>query len=362
MALDQARLQQFIGKLIGDMGAAFTAPLIVLGDRLGLFRALAMGEATPDELAERTGLDPRYVREWLAAQAAAGNVTFRENTGDGAKDGDAKDGGTFGMSEEQIRAFADESSPFFMPGAYEVARAMFLDLDTVEDAFRTGAGVGWHEHHACLFRGAERFFKPGYGAHLVKEWLPALGVLPKLSEGARVADVGCGCGSSTAIMAEAFPHSTFVGFDYHLPSLERARQVAREAGIAERVRFEQATAQDYPGAGYDLVTFFDCLHDMGDPVGAARHVRESLGPDGVWMIVEPFAHDKMRDNLNPVGRAFYAASTMICTPASRAQEGACCLGAQAGEARISEVAAKGGFTRFRRAAETPFHLVLEARP
>lgn len=334
------------------MGAAFTAPLILLGDRLGLYKAVAeSGGATSEQIAERTGLDPRYVREWLAAQAAAGNVSF---------DADAN---LFRMSEEQRLAFADENSPFFMPGAYKIVFSMFHDLERVADGFRSGEGVGWHEHNPCLFRGTERFFRPGYAAHLVSEWLPALdGVVPKLEAGAKVADVGCGHGASTIIMARAFPRSEFVGFDYHVPSIERARQAAQEAGVGARVRFEQAKAADFPGAGYDLVTFFDCLHDMGDPAGAARHVRDSLAPDGAWMIVEPIAQDELRHNLNPVGRVFYAASTMICTPASRAQPGACCLGAQAGEARLREVITAGGFTRFRRATETPFNMVLEARP
>ena len=352
MPLDESGMNAFVGKLIGDMGAAFTAPLIVLGDRLGLYKALAeIGPTTADALAEHTDTFPRYVREWLAAQAAAGNVSY---------DADA---GTFAMSPEQVLAFADETSPVFMPGAYDIVAAMFLDGERVADAFRSGEGIGWGEHNTCLFRGTERFFRPGYAANLVQSWLPALdGIVAKLEAGAKVADVGCGHGATTIIMAQAFPRARFYGFDYHVPSVERARQLAREAGVADRIQFEVAPAAAFPGSGYDLVAFFDCLHDMGDPAGAAHHVRESLAPDGTWMVVEPYAHDELRDNLNPVGRVFYAASTMICTPASRAQDGACCLGAQAGEARLRDTITQAGFTRFRRATETPFNMVLEARP
>ena len=352
MSATQPAVPDFVMKLIGDMGAAFTAPLILLGDRLGLYKALAeIGPAASTAVAERTGTDPRYVQEWLAAQAAAGNVSYDAGAG------------TFAMSSEQQAAFADEASPLFMPGAYEVVASMFFDTDQVADAFRSGAGVGWGEHHACLFRGTERFFRPGYAANLVQAWLPALqGMAARLEAGALVADVGCGHGATTILMAQAFPRSQFCGFDYHVPSIERARTLAAEAGVADRIRFASATADGFPGSGYDLVTFFDCLHDMGDPVAAARHVRESLRPDGTWMIVEPFAHDALHHNLNPIGRVFYAASTMICTPASRAQEGACCLGAQAGEARLREAVLAGGFSQFRRATETPFNLVLEARP
>jgi 2-polyprenyl-3-methyl-5-hydroxy-6-metoxy-1,4-benzoquinol methylase len=366
MSAQQDAMQVFVGKLVGDMGAAFTAPLNVLGDRLGLFAALAeIGPATADAVAAHTGLFPRYVREWLAAQAAAGNVTHADGAGaDGAgASGGGADAPTFALSPEQAMAFTDQNSPVFMPGAYEIVASMFKSVDRMEAAFRTGAGVGWGEHDACLFRGTERFFKPGYAANLVSAWLPALdGVVAKLEAGATVADVGCGHGATTVLMAQAYPNSRFHGFDYHVPSVERARARAIEAGVADRVQFQPAMAQDFPGTGYDLVTFFDCLHDMGDPAGAARHVRQALAADGTWMIVEPFAHDALRHNLNPVGRVFYAASAMICTPASQAQEGACCLGAQAGEQRLRTVVQEGGFRQFRRATETPFNLVLEARP
>ncbi len=349
--INENKMQDFVGKLIGEMGAAFTAPLIVLGDKLGLYKALAeAGPVTAMSSAEHTGLFPRYVQEWLAAQAAAGNVSCDP------------DAGTFWLSPEQTMGFADETSPVFMPGAYAIVAAMFLDGDRLAEVFRTGEGLGWHEHNPCLFRGTERFFRPGYATHLTKEWLPALdGMTARLESGATVADVGCGHGASTIIMAREFPRSRFVGFDYHRPSIERAKQAAQEAGVADRVRFEVAKAQDYPGRDYDLVAFFDCLHDMGDPAGAARHVRESLAPGGTWMIVEPFAHDELGANLNPVGRVFYAASAMICVPASQAQDGACCLGAQAGERRLREVIEAGGFTHVRRAAETPFNIILEAR-
>ena len=351
MTADPAKLEQFVGRMVGDMGAAMSAALVVLGDRLGLYKALAEGPATSAELSARAGLAERYVREWLSAQAAAGYVTY-----------DATEG-RFHMTAEQVAVFADENGPAFMPGAFEVVAALFHDEPKVAEAFRSGKGVGWHEHHPCLFHGTERFFRPGYAAHLVSEWLPALeGVVPKLERGASVADVGCGHGASTILMAQAFPNSTFVGFDYHAPSIERARQAAREAGVHGRVWFETAGAKDYQGSRYDLVTFFDSLHDMGDPAGAALHVRETLDPDGTWLIVEPFANDVLEDNLNPVGRIFYSASTMICTPASLSQEVGLGLGAQAGETRLRQVVAQGGFTRFRRAHQTPFNLILEARP
>jgi SAM-dependent methyltransferase len=351
MPLDEARLKDFLGKMVGDMGAAMSAALVVVGDRLGLYRELAAaGPLNSAELARRTGTTERYVREWLAAQAAAGYVGY-----DPAAD-------RYGLTPEQAMVFADEGSPAFMPGLAEIIAAMWRDEPRITDAFRSGGGVGWHEHDACLFRGTERFFRPGYAANLVEAWLPALdGVVAKLGKGARVADVGCGHGASTLIMAKAFPQSRFFGFDYHAPSIERARQAAEEAGLAARVRFEVAPAKAYPGGDYDLVTFFDCLHDMGDPVGAARHVRETLAADGAWMIVEPFANDRVQDNLNPVGRIFYAASTMICTPASLSQEVGLGLGAQAGEAWLREVLTEAGFAHVRRAAETPFNIVLEAR-
>ena len=352
MQPDPDRLNAFLGRMLGDMGATLNAALVVVGDRLGLYKAMeTAGPMDAAALARRTGTTERYVREWLAAQAASGYVTHDAATGQ------------FHLEPEQAMVFAQEGSPAFMAGFFEIAEAVFRAVPRVTDAFRSGKGVGWHEHHRCLFCGTERFFRTSYNHHLVPEWLPALdGVAAKLQRGATVADVGCGHGASTILMAQAFPESRFYGFDYHLPSIEAAREAAAEAGVADRIAFEVASAKEFPARGYDLVTFFDCLHDMGDPQGAAAHVRASLKPDGTWMIVEPFAHDRMADNLNPVGRIYYAASTMICTPASLSQEVGAALGAQAGELRLREVVTAGGFTRFRRATETPFNLVLEARP
>jgi SAM-dependent methyltransferase len=350
--IDPQRLDAFLGKMLGDMGAAVSGALVVLGDRLGLYKALAAkGGCTSAELAAATGTSERYVREWLSAQAAADYVTY-----DAASC-------KFSLSPEQAMVFADEESPAFMAGGFEILCAIWRDEPKISAAFVSGAGVGWHEHDVCLFRGTERFFRPGYNAHLVSEWIPALeGVEAKLKAGAEVADVGCGHGASTILMAKAFPNSRFVGFDYHQASIERARAAAAEAGVADRVRFEVAAAKDFPGRDLDLVCIFDALHDMGDPVGAARHIRESLKPDGTFLLVEPFANDELADNLNPVGRLFYSASTMLCTPASLSQEVGLGLGAQAGEARLRAVTAQAGFTRFRRAAETPFNLVFEVRP
>ncbi|HEV3114013.1 MAG TPA: class I SAM-dependent methyltransferase [Candidatus Binataceae bacterium] len=348
--MDETRLQQFMEKMIGDLGAAASAALVVTGDRLGLYKAMA--EAGPIDsaaLAARTGTSERYVREWLAAQAAAGYITY---------DAGAR---RYSLTPEQATVFADETSPAFMPGGFQVVASLFRDEGKIGEAFRTGKGVGWHEHDPILFRGTERFFRPGYAAHLVSEWIPALeGMKERLERGVRVADVGCGHGASTIVMARAFPNSTFTGFDYHPPSIERARELAREAGVADRIKFEVGSAKNYPGT-YDLVAFFDCLHDMGDPVGAARHVFESLAHEGAWMLVEPFAHDRVEDNFNPIGRIFYAASTMICTPASLAQEVGLGLGAQAGERALREVVTAGGFTRFRRAAQTPVNLIFDVR-
>jgi SAM-dependent methyltransferase len=348
---DQDRLNAFMGRMLGDLGAIATGAAVLLGDRLGLFTALREGgRLTAAELAKRTGTQERLVREWLSALAAAGYVEY-ESLAD-----------RFYLNPEQELVFADESSPAFMAGAFEVLSSLWLDEERVRQAFRSGKGVGWHEHSVCLFRGTERFFRPGYNSNLVGSWLPALdGVVEKLERGADVADVGCGHGASTVLMARAFPKSRFFGFDYHAPSIERAREAAREAGATGNTQFEVAAAKAYPGS-YDLVAFFDCLHDMGDPAGAAAHVRRSLKADGTWMIVEPFAHDSLAANLNPVGRIYYAASTFVCTPASQSQEVGLGLGAQAGEARLRGVVTSGGFTRFRRAAETPFNIVLEARP
>ncbi len=351
MAIDGAKLDAFMGRFVGDLGAVMHAATVVVGDQLGLYKALAEGDATAEELAARTSTDARYVREWLSSQAASGYVDY-----DAATE-------RFGLGEEQALALAVENSPAFIPGAFQIAVAQFKAIPKIADAFRTGAGLGWHEHDVSLFHGTERFFRPGYAANLVSSWIPSLdGMEARLKDGASVADVGCGHGASTLIMAEAYPSSTFVGFDYHEPSIRHAREAAAKAGVADRVRFEVATAKDFPAASYDLVAVFDCLHDMGDPVGVAAHVRSTLAPDGAWMIVEPFANDRLEDNLNPVGRVFYSASTFICTPASRSQEVGMCLGAQSGEARMRDVVLRGGFGRFRRATQTPFNLVYEARP
>ncbi|SEA12442.1 class I SAM-dependent methyltransferase [Paraburkholderia sartisoli] len=352
MQIDQDKLQNFMGRMVGEFGAVASAPLILLGDRLGLYKAMAgQGPMTAAQVAEAAQVNERYVREWLLAQAAAGFLRY-----DAAAD-------AFELEDEEALCFADETSPVFVPGFFQVAESMFRDVHKLEGAFRTGLGLGWHQHDHSLFRGTERFFRPGYAANLCSAWIPALdGVEAKLKAGgAKVADVGCGHGASTVLMAQAYPNTTFVGFDYHEPSIQRARQLAGETGVRDRVTFEVGSAKEFPGNDYDLVAFFDCLHDMGDPVGAAAHVRQSLKPGGTWMIVEPFANDNAADNMNPVGRIFYSASTMICTPASFAQEGQMGLGAQAGEARLRDVVTKGGFTQFRRATETPFNLVLEAR-
>jgi len=350
--IDEAKLEAFMGQALTDMGAIISAPLIQIGEKLGLYKAMAhAGPLTSQEVAERSGAAERYVREWLRNQAAGGYITYDP------------DGDRYTLPDEHALALADEDSPFYILGVYDSIASLYADEDQLLEAFRSGRGMGWHEHDHRLFRGTERFFRPGYRAHLVSEWIPALdGVQAKLEQGAKVADVGCGHGASTVIMAEAFPNSQFVGFDYHEASIERAAEAAQEAGVGDRISFEVAAAKDYPGSGYDLVCVFDCLHDMGDPVGAAAHVRETLDGDGTWMIVEPFANDSVEENLNPVGRVFYGASTVICTPASLAQEVGLALGAQAGQARLTEVLNEGGFTRVRRATETPFNLVLEARP
>lgn len=352
MAINEDKLNQLLGKFVTDFGATFHAGLVVIGEKLGLYQALAGGEPlTSSALAERTGTSERYVREWLNAQAAGGYIEYDAPTN------------RYYLSDEQAFTLADETSPAYLPGAFLVAVSALRAVPLLMERFRTGEGLGWHEHDHGLFRGTELFFRPGYAANLTSSWIPSLGgVEAKLQAGAKVADVGCGLGASTILMAEAYPHSTFVGFDYHAPSIEMARQRAADAGVAERVKFEVAKAKDYPGNDYDFVAFFDCLHDMGDPAGAASHVRGSLAADGTWMIVEPFANDQVQDNLNPVGRAFYSASTLICTPASLSQEVGLALGAQAGEARLREVVTSGGFTHFRRATETPFNLIFEAKP
>ena len=348
---DMQKVDALVGRLVGDIGAGVSGVLVVLGDHLGLFGAMRDGRPRSSlELAETTGLSERNVREWLAAMAAADYVTFDEKSK------------KFNMTPEQALVFAVEDSPAFFGGAFEIVQSMWMDEPKVEEAFRTGRGLGWHEHSSCLFRGTERFFRPGYNSHLVHEWIPSLhGVREKLERGGQVADVGCGHGASTILMAKAFPQSRFYGFDYHAPSIERAKRAAKEAGVGDRVTFQQASAKEFPAGGYDLVAMFDCLHDMGDPVGAGRHIRETMAKDGTWMIVEPFAHDELKDNLNPVGRVFYGASTMICTPASMAQEVGLGLGAQAGEMKLRKVALDAGYSHFRRASETPFNLVFEVR-
>jgi len=350
-ALDMDKLNAFVGRFVGDLGAAVHTGMVVIGEKLGLYKALATGPMTSAELATKTGTDDRYVREWLSSQAAGGYVTYDEKTD------------TFSLSAEQAFTLANEDSPAYLPGAFELALGSLAAVPRITESFRSGAGMGWHEHADGVFHGCERFFRPGYAANLVTSWIPALeDVKGKLEAGGRVADVGCGKGASTLLMARAFPNSHFFGFDYHDKSIEAARENAMRDGVAGRVSFEVAKAKEFPGKGYDLVAFFDCLHDMGDPIGAARHVRQSLADDGTWMIVEPFANDELKDNLNPVGRVYYSFSTLLCTPCSRSQEVALCLGAQAGEARIQEVVTKAGFSRFRRATETPFNIVYEARP
>jgi 2-polyprenyl-3-methyl-5-hydroxy-6-metoxy-1,4-benzoquinol methylase len=352
MAINEEKLNQLLGRFVTDFGAAFHAGLVVIGERLGLYKALAGTQPlTAAELAERTNTHERYVREWLNAQAAGGYVEY---------DAVAQ---KYSLSEEQAFTLANEQSPAYMPGAFHVAVSALRAVPSMTERFRTGEGLGWHEHDHGLFCGTEMFFRPGYAAHLISAWIPALdGVAEKLQAGGKVADVGCGLGSSTILMAQAYPNSTFVGFDFHAPSIEMARERAAAAGVSDRVQFAVARSKDYPGNDYDFVTFFDCLHDMGDPVGAASHVRQSLAPNGTWMIVEPFANDEVQDNLNPVGRALYSASTLICTPASLSQEVGLALGAQAGEARLRDVVTAGGFTQFRRATETPFNLIFEAKP
>lgn len=350
--LSEERLNDFLGKMLNDVGAAMNASLLLLGDKLGLYKALAeSGSMTSAELATATETDERYVREWLAAQAASGYLTY-----DPASE-------SFSMQPEQAAVLAEEDSPFFLAAVGDLVAASVRDEPRISRAFRTGEGVGWDKRSECLFCGTARFFRTSYKHHLVQEWLPALtGVIEKLERGATVADIGCGHGVSTLLMARAFPNSRFHGFDYHQGSIEQARETAASEGLSEQVTFEVQTAKTVPSHDYDLVCFFDCLHDMGDPVGALRHVRSTMAPDGTCMLVEPFAHDRLEDNLNPVGRIYYAASTMICTPASRDQEVGLALGAQAGEARLRKVAEEAGFSSFRRATETPFNLILEAKP
>jgi 2-polyprenyl-3-methyl-5-hydroxy-6-metoxy-1,4-benzoquinol methylase len=352
MSIDEKKLNDFMGKVVGDVGAAMSAALVVIGDKLGLYKAMAeAGPVTPGDLARLTGTAERYVSEWLNAQAASGYVAY-----DAAS-------ARFTLPPEQAFALADDSSPASVPGLFHVTAAMWHGEEKMTENFRSGGGLAWGAQHPCLFEGTERFFRSGYIGNLVSAWLPALhDVTAKLERGAKVADVGCGLGASTILMAKAFPRSRFVGFDSHDRSIAVARERARQAGVADRVTFEVAKSTDYSGTGYDLVAHFDCLHDMEDPVGAARHVKETIARDGTWMIVEPFAADRPEENHNAVGRVFYSASTMLCIPHSLAHHGPA-LGAQAGEARLREVVVGGGgFTRFRRATETAFNLILEARP
>jgi len=348
--LNMDKLNQFVGQFVTDLGASVHAGMVVIGEKLGLYKTLAAGPMSSAELAARTKTDERYVREWLASQAAGGYVTYDNKTN------------KFSLSEEQAFTLANEDSPAYLPGAFELALGSLAAVPRIAEAFRNGAGMGWHEHDDGVFHGCEKFFRPGYAANLISSWIPSLhDVKSKLEAGARVADVGCGKGASTLLMAQAFPKSQFFGFDYHDKSIEGARESARRAGVADRITYQVAKAKDFPGQEYDFVTVFDCLHDMGDPVGAAEHVRKSLAKDGTWMIVEPFATDELADNLNPVGRVYYSFSTLLCTPCSRSQEVGLCLGAQAGEEKIREVVTQAGFTRFRRATETPFNIVYEAR-
>jgi len=351
MTVDTKKLEQFLGQFVNDLGATVHAGMVVIGERLGLYKALAASPLTPTELAAITRTDERYVREWLASQAAGGYITYNPQTH------------KFGMTEEQALTLANEDGPAYLPGAFELALGSLAAVPRITEAFRSGDGMGWGEHEDRVFHGCEKFFRPGYAANLVASWIPALnGVDAKLKSGARVADVGCGLGSSTILMAKSYPKSEFIGFDYHGKSIETAKERAKDAGVGDRIRFGVAKAKEYPGKDYDFVTFFDCLHDMGDPAGASAHVRTTLKKDGTWMIVEPFAGDKLEENLHPIGRAFYGASALICTPASLSQEVGLALGAQAGEKRLREVVTAGGFSQFRRATQTPFNLIFEARP
>ena len=351
MAVDMDKLNSFLGRFVGDLGAAVHTGMVVIGEKLGLYKALAAGPMTSPELAAKTATDERYVREWLSSQAAGGYVTYDEKTN------------KFSLTEEQAFTLANEDSPAYLPGAFQLALGSLAAVPRIAESFHTGAGMGWHEHDDGVFHGCEKFFRPGYAANLVSTWIPALqDVKPKFESGARIADVGCGKGASTILLAKAFPKCKLFGFDYHDKSIEAARETAKREGVADRVTFEVAKAKEFPGKNYDFVAVFDCLHDMGDPIGAAKHVHQSLRPDGTCMIVEPFANDELKDNLNPVGRVYYSFSTLLCTPCSRSQEVALCLGAQSGEKRIREVVSLAGFSRFRRATETAFNIVYEARP
>jgi SAM-dependent methyltransferase len=350
--VDPDKLMAFVFRAVDEVGATLNSALVVMGDALGYYRTMADGSpVTPAELAERTGTSEHYTREWLSAQAAGAYVDYDAETR------------RYTLPAEHAAALVDESSPAYLPGFFQLAHGTVRDAPGLIEAARDGDGVGWHAHNSDVHVGCERFFRTMYNAHLIGDWLPALdGVVEKLERGASVADVGCGHGASTILMAQAFPRSTFVGSDYHQASIETARARAAEAGVSGRVTFEVAPATEYSGSGHDLVTMFDCLHDMGDPVGAARHVRETLADDGTWMIVEPMAGDRVEENFNPVGRAYYGFSTLLCTPASLSQEVGLALGTQAGPARIHDVSTTAGFSRFRSATSTPFNNVLEVRP
>jgi len=352
MAIDPEKLNALAGKFLGDMGGALAGPSILIGEQLGLYKALGeAGPSTPEQLAKRVGILERYVREWLAGQAASGYVEYDPRTQ------------RYSMTAEQKFAFTDENSPVYIPGAFYTVASAYKDQRKIAEAIKTGKGFGWHEHHNDLFVGTKKFFRPSYLANLVGSWLPSLeGMIPKLEKGARVADVGCGLGASTIIMAKAYPKSQFVGFDYHTESIEWARNDAVTEGVSRNADFEVATAKEFRGKDYDLVTFFDCLHDMGDPVGAATHVREALKPDGTLMVVEPFAQDRVEKNMTAVGRVFYNASFLICVPASLSQEVQLGLGAQASDAELTNVFRSAGFRRVRKPIETPFNRVFEARP
>jgi ubiquinone/menaquinone biosynthesis C-methylase UbiE len=351
MPVDENKINELLGAFVGDLGATVSAGSIVIGDKLGIYRALAKGPATAEELAKRVGADARYLTEWARGQAASGYITY-----DPATD-------AFSLTPEQEFVMTDPNGPAYLPGAFQIALGALAAVPRITESFRTGAGMGWAEQNEDVFVGCERFFRPGYLANLTSSWIPALdGVEAKLRAGASVADIGCGHGASTVLMAQAYPNSTFSGSDYHQGSIDEARKRAADAGVADRVAFETANSTSFSGTGYDLTATFDCLHDMGDPVAAARHVREALKPDGTWLVVEPYAQDDPADNLNPVGRVYYSFSTLLCVPNAKSQGGHRTLGAQAGEAAIREVTAEAGFTRFRRAAETPFNLVYEVRP
>jgi len=341
-----------VEKFVAELGASVQGPAILIGEQLGLYKALsANGPMNSKELAEKTGTGERYVREWLAGQAAGGYVNYDGSTG------------KYSMTPEQSFTLANEDSPVYIPGAFYVVSSLYKDRGKLADVFRTGKGFGWHEHHNDLFLGVYKFFRPGYLPNLVSSWLPSLeGVVSKLQSGARVADVGCGYGSSTVIMAQAFPKSRFFGFDYHLESIEWARNASVTAGVSGNTTFEVATAKDYRGTDYDLVAFFDCFHDMGDPAGIAKHVHTSLKSDGTWMIVEPYSNERVEENLNPVGRIYYNASSMICVPSSLAQEVGLGLGAQTSDSKLRDITLSAGFKRFRRATETPFNRIFEVRP